>query len=364
MTTFFRTSVPPYIRTLRPYIPSPTVDQLAQTYALDPDAIVQLASNENPRGPSPLARRATANAIAHSHRYPDNQALTAALANHLGVAPDMIVVGNGSNEVLGLIAQTFLRPNASAVSSRHAFPLYRILDQSSGASSIVVPARDYGHDLAAMAQAITPSTRVVWIANPNNPTGTFIPYQQVKSFVAAVPPTTLVVLDEAYYEYLDDADQADATRWIADAPNLVLVRTFSKIYGLAGLRVGYGIGSPQVISLLQRVRQTFNVSHVALAGAQAALSDTSFVAESRQLARDGRDYLRRELRVLGLAVLPAYGNFVTFAVPNATGTHASLLQRGVITRPLAAADLPSHLRVSVGLSGQNQQFIAALRSVL
>lgn len=364
MTFQLKPLLPRHVQSLQAYQPGMTINELARKYALDPDNIVKLASNENPLGASPRALEALAATSAQVHRYPDQHALAAALAMRYGVSPDMIVLGNGSNDILDLIARAFLQPGAAAVSSQYAFPIYALVTQLAGAENIVVPAQEYAHDLAAMQRAITPQTKIVWIANPNNPTGSFVPYDELKKHMSSLPTDCIVVLDEAYYEYLDDTDRADATQWLREFPNLILVRTFSKIYGLAGLRIGYAIANAQVAEVLNRVRQPFNVSLPAMAAAEAALGDSEFVQRSRAHNREGRAYLTAELQKLGLEVVPSHGNFVVVRVPDAKATHETLLSRGIIVRPLAPSGLPDFLRVSVGLPAENERFVATLRDIL
>src|SRR6187455_2253677 len=270
------TLAPDYVRRLAPYVPGKPVDELARELGLDPATIVKLASNEHPRGPSPRALAAIATAAAEITRYPDGNghALKTALAAQLRVPPERIVLGNGSNDVLELATHAFLRSGDHAVYSQYAFIVYPLATQARGALGIEVPARDYGHDLDAMRAAITPRTRIVFVANPNNPTGTWVAPSKVASFLDAVPRDVVVVLDEAYDEYLDEADQSPAIGWVVRHPNLVVSRTFSKAYGLAALRIGYGVMEPSVADMLNRVRQPFNVNALAQAAAIAALADT------------------------------------------------------------------------------------------
>jgi histidinol-phosphate aminotransferase len=328
------------------------------------ERIVKLASNENPRGMSPRARVAVEAAIAGIERYPDQFDLIAALAERLGVAPEQVVLGNGSNDVLDLAARVFLAAGRSAVMAQHAFAVYPLATMSAGAECIVVPARHYGHDLAAMRAAIRPDTRVVWIANPNNPTGNFLPYAEVRAFLAAVPVDVAVVLDEAYNEYLPPAERGDTVAWLKEFPNLIVTRTFSKVYGLAGLRVGYAVAAPGVADLLNRVRQPFNVNNLALAAATAALDDHIFVAESFDLNRRGMEQIVAGLKRLGLVHIPSHGNFVTFAIGDGAAVNRKLLQQGVIVRPIGGYGLPNHLRVTIGLETENARFLDALEKSL
>ena len=356
---------PEYVRSIARYIPGKPIEELAREFGLDPATIVKLASNENPRGPSPKALAAIAAAAAELTRYPDGNgfALKSALAKRFGVPQDSIVLGNGSNDVLELVTHAFLRPGDEAVFAQHAFAVYPLATQARGAKGIVVPARDFGHDLDAMRAAITPRTRVVFIANPNNPTGTWLAPEAVRAFVAAVPRDVVVVLDEAYNEYLESAQKAHASRWIAAHPNLVISRSFSKAYGLAALRVGYGLMDATVADLLNRVRQPFNVNALAQAAAIAALSDTEYVEESRRINREGVHQLEEGLRALRVRMLPTHGNFVLVEVGDASHVYDGLLRHGVIVRPVANYGLPAWLRVTVGLPAENARFLDALAAV-
>lgn len=353
-----------YILDLAPYQPGLPIDQLARERGLDPTTITKLASNENPLGMSPKAKVALERALTGAHRYPEQFALTQALAKYYAINPDMVVLGTGSNDVLDLVARIFLREGDEAISSQYAFAIYQIATQSCGATNIVVPAKDFGHDLEAMLAAITPKTRVIWIANPNNPTGTFVPYASVKAFLDRLPKHVVVVLDEAYYEYLKPEAQANSMQWLAAHPNLIITRTFSKMYGLAGLRIGCGVMSAEIANLLNRVRQPFNANVLALAAATAALDDAEFVTKSKRLNDQGRTLLQEGLAGLGVECLPAYGNFVTFRVQNAAKVNKLLLNQGVIVRPLGGYGMPDWLRVTVGTTEENARFIAALSNAL
>jgi histidinol-phosphate aminotransferase len=354
---------PDYVRRIARYIPGKPVDELARELGLAPDRIIKLASNENPRGPGPAVRKAIASATEELSRYPDGNgfALKEALAERLGVGADDIVLGNGSNDVLELVTQAFLRPGDTAVYSRHAFAVYPLATQARGATGIEVPAAsDYGHDLAAMRAAILPTTRVVFVANPNNPTGTWIPPAALLSFIRSVPENVLVVLDEAYNEYLEPEQCAPSAAWTREHPNLVVSRTFSKAYGLAALRVGYGLMDANVAEMLNRVRQPFNVNALAQAAALAALGDPDYVSESRALNTQGRAMLEEGFRKLGLAFVPSHANFVLVRVGDAPRAYQRLLEQGVIVRPVANYGLPEWLRVTVGVGSENRRFLDAL----
>lgn len=357
---------PPYVRAIAPYLPGKPISELARELGLNAADIVKLASNENPLGPSPRALAAAQDALHDMALYPDGAgfALKSKLSDMLGVRANQIVLGNGSNDILDMVARAFLVPGASAVYAQHAFAVYPIATQTVGAQGIAVAAKNYGHDLAAMRAAIRDDTRVLWIANPNNPTGTFLPWTDIEAFLETVPPHVLAVLDEAYGEYLPPDDRGDTPAWIARFPNLLISRTFSKAYGLAGLRVGYGIGHPDVIDLLNRVRHPFNVNAPALAAAEAALDDVDFLARSYALNRAGMAQLVAGLDDLKLETVSSKGNFLLVNVGDAARVNAELLKRGVIVRPVANYGLPEFLRVSVGLAGQNARFLDALREVM
>ena len=353
-----------YIRGISPYVPGKPITELAREMGLAVESIVKLASNENPLGMSPKARAAVEQAIAGIERYPDQFELIAKIAERLGVAQNQVVLGNGSNDVLDLAARVFLAPGRSSVFAQHAFAVYPLATLSTGAQCIVAPAKHYGHDLAAMQAAIRLDTRLVWIANPNNPTGNFLPYAEIHAFLKAVPADVAVVLDEAYNEYLPPAERVDTVGWLKEFPNLIITRTFSKIYGLAGLRVGYAVAAPELADLMNRVRQPFNVNNLAIAAAAAALDDHLFIAESFQLNRHGMEQIVAGLKRLGLEHIPSHGNFVTFAVSDGPAVNQKLLKQGVIVRPIGGYGLPNHLRVTIGLETENARFLAALEKSL
>lgn len=353
-----------YVKSISPYVPGKPISELAREMGLPVDGIVKLASNENPLGMSPRARAAVTAALDGLERYPDQFELIRALAEQMGVGQDQVVLGNGSNDVLDLAARVFLAPGRSAVFSQHAFAVYPLATLSTGAECIVAPAKHYGHDLQALRAAIRPDTRLVWIANPNNPTGNFLPYPEVRAFLEAVPKDVVVVLDEAYNDYLPPAERVDSVAWLKDFSNLIITRTFSKIYGLAGLRVGFAVASAELVDLMNRVRQPFNLNNLALVAARAALDDHLFVAESYQLNRRGMEQIVAGLKRLGLEHIPSHGNFVTFAVSDGAAVNRGLLKQGVIVRPIGGYGLPNHLRVTIGLETENARFLAALEKSL
>ncbi len=360
---------PRYVRAIAPYQPGKPIAELAREFGLDERNIIKLASNENPIGVSPKALAAMQAVLGDLARYPDGNGfeLKTAIARKYGVGADQIVLGNGSNDVLELAARAFLTPGASGVYSQHAFAVYPLAVQAVGASGIEVPAKDFGHDLDALRAAIgTPGSdaRLVFIANPNNPTGTMLEAARLRRFLESVPATVLVVLDEAYNEYLAPELRSPSAQWIAEFPNLVVTRTFSKAYGLAGLRVGYALAAAGVADLMNRVRQPFNVNSLSLAAAAAALDDDAFMQESYALNVRGMRQLLDGFRSLGLEWIPSFGNFVSFKVGDGAAIYRELLKRGVIVRPIASYGMPEWLRVSIGLESENARFLAALGEVL
>jgi histidinol-phosphate aminotransferase len=357
---------PSYVRSIAPYQPGKPISELARELGLKEEGIIKLASNENPRGIGPRTRAAIEAAIGEVARYPDGSGfeLRSALARRYGIDMASIVLGNGSNDVLELVALAFLGPGRAAVYSQHAFAVYPLATQARGARQIVVPAKNYGHDLEAMAKAIDDETYVAWVANPNNPTGTLAGAAEMEQFLRRVPERVLVVLDEAYNEYLTPDVRADSLKWLKRHPNLVITRTFSKAYGLAGLRVGYALAHPSVADVMNRVRQPFNVNSIALAAAAAALDDMEFVARSYADNLQGMKQLEEGARALKLDFIPSHGNFVTLRVGKAADVYKRLLRRSVIVRPIAGYGLPEHLRVTVGTAEENQKFLSALASSL
>src|SRR5574343_1726348 len=353
-----------YVRAISPYQPGKPITELAREMGLPVDKILKLTSNENPLGMSPKAKKAVEAAIAGIERYPDQFDLIAKVAACAGLGQNQVVLGNGSNDVLDLIARVFLAPGRSAVFSQHAFAVYPLATLATGAELICTPAKHYGHDLAAMRAAIRPDTRIVWIANPNNPTGNFLPYPEVRAFLEAVPKESVVVLDEAYNEYLPPADRVDVAGWIKDFPNLVVCRTLSKIYGLAGLRIGYALASAEVADLMNRVRQPFNVNNLALAAAVAALNDDAFLQASYELNRFGMAQIVTALERLKLEYIPSFGNFVAFRAGDGAAVNQKLLKQGVIVRPIGGYGLPEWFRVTIGTERENARFIEAMEKAL
>ncbi|MGV8893475.1 MAG: histidinol-phosphate transaminase [Burkholderiaceae bacterium] len=361
---------PDYVRAIAPYQSGKPIAEVAREFGLDEATIVKLASNENPRGMPESARLAMLGAVADIGRYPDANGfdLKAAITAKYKVPQEWITLGNGSNDILELAAHAFVQPGQSIMYAQYAFLVYALATQGVGARAIVVPAQDYGHDLAAMVHAITPDTKLIYIANPNNPTGTFLPAAAIEAFLKVVPPEVVVVLDEAYNEYLAPELQYESTEWVRTYPNLLVSRTLSKAYGLAGLRVGFGIAQPAVTDLLNRIRQPFNVNSLAQAAAIAALGDTQFLQKSAALNTAGYTQLTEFFDAADLQYVTSFGNFVLLKVgvdENAGARiNLALLKRGVIVRPVANYGLLQWLRISIGLPEENAIFIAALRAVL
>ncbi|MEW5012047.1 MAG: histidinol-phosphate transaminase [Cycloclasticus sp.] len=359
------------VKALLPYQPGKPIDELERELGLT--NIVKLASNENPLGPSLLVKQAIEKSIDEVSLYPDGNgfALKQALANKHSITSEMITLGNGSNDVLDIIARVFLSEGREAIFSEYAFVVYAIATQAVNATARVAKAKPlggddaYGHDLTTMAELLTDKTAVIFIANPNNPTGTWLDPAELETFIASVPKHIVVVLDEAYCEYLQPETAFDSMQWLAHYPNLIITRTFSKAYGLAGLRVGYAVSQPAVADLLNRIRQPFNVNSIALAAAEAALSDPAYIEQSRELNQQGLQQLADGFDRLGLAYIPSVGNFICVEVgDNSADVYQGLLKQGVIVRPVAAYNMPRHLRVSVGLAEQNIALLEALEKVL
>ena len=357
---------PANVREIAPYVPGKPIAETARELGLAEADILKMASNENPLGSSPKAIEAIRGALDQLHYYPDGSGfdLKAILARKFAVDPANVILGNGSNDVLELTARAFLTGNDSAVYSQHAFMVYALAVQAIGAKHIEVPAKDYGNDLDALARAVRADTKMVFVANPNNPTGTFSPWDEVRAFVRRVPKHVLVVLDEAYGEYLPDALKSPTSGWIAEHPNVVISRTLSKAFGLAGLRVGYGLAHPEIAEVMNRVRQPFNVNHLAMVAACAALGDADFIAKSRAVNAAGLVQLAEGFKRLGLEYIPSFGNFITVRVGKAARVYQSMLGEGVIVRPIAGYGMPEHLRVTVGKPEQNERFLAALRRAM
>lgn len=361
---------PEYVRAIAPYQGGKPIAEVAREFGLDEAKIIKLASNENPLGMPESARLAMQKAVADIGRYPDANGfdLKAAITAKYDVPAEWITLGNGSNDILELATHAFVQAGQAAMYAEYSFVVYALATQAVGARAIVVKAKDYGHDLAAMFDAITADTKLIFIANPNNPTGSFIPAAELEAFLARVPPQIVVVLDEAYNEYLPPEVQYESISWVRKYPNLLVSRTMSKAYGLAGLRIGFGIAQPAITDLLNRIRQPFNVNSLAQAAAVAALNDTEFLQRSAQLNRDGYRQLTQTFDELGLEYVPSFGNFVMVKVgaDEAAGARVNLalLKQGIIVRPVANYGLPQWLRVTIGLPEENAAFIDALKKLL
>ncbi|MCE0758624.1 histidinol-phosphate transaminase [Marinobacter sp. G11] len=355
------------VQALSPYQPGKPIEELARELGLNPAEIVKLASNENPLGPSDKAMAAARKALEEMCLYPDGNGfdLKQALSKRFGVGMNQVTLGNGSNDVLEVIARCFADSDSEVVFSQYAFAVYPIVTQAIGAKGVSVPARDWGHDLDAMAAAVTDRTKLVFVANPNNPTGTVHEADALEAFLDRIPERVLVVLDEAYCEYLTGDECPDGIKLLARYPNLIVCRTFSKAWGLAALRVGYAISSPEIADILNRVRQPFNVDTVALAAATAVLEDDAYLNRSREVNEAGLRQLCEGFDRMGLPYIPSAGNFVAVEVgEQAAGVYQALLAHGVIVRPVAGYGMPCHLRVSVGLPEENDRFLDALAEAL
>jgi histidinol-phosphate aminotransferase len=359
-------SLNPTLATLPVYQPGRPIDEVARELGLNPDAVIKMASNENPLGPSPAALKAMEQALHTVHLYPDGSSfhLKQRLAQHLNLTPAHIILGNGSNEILELIGHAWLRPGSDAVVSQYCFAVYPIVTHLFGANLITVPAFEFGHDLPALRNAITPNTRVVFVANPNNPTGTLNPPAAIESFLRDFPDDVLLVMDEAYLEYLDTPSDLLPGIRAGQRLNLILTRTFSKIYGLAGLRLGYGIGHPDAIAALEKIREPFNVNTIAQAAALAALDDAPHVHRTRAVNHNGLQQLQTGFAKLGLEFVPSAANFVLLRVHDGQSVFNQMQKLGVIVRPMGGYHLPEWIRVSVGTSAENERCLDTLRAVM
>ena len=353
----------PQLRDLAVYEPGKPIEETARELGVEPSGIVKLASNENPLGPSPKAIEVMRAALDNAHLYPDGGGLylCRAIASKLNVAPENIVLGNGSNEVIEFLGHAFVNLDDDVITFQYAFIVYKLLATCFGARTIEVPAPDFQQDLDAMLDAITPRTRLIFIPNPNNPTGTLISQRKIDNFMSRVPENIVVVFDEAYFEFLDDPP--DTLRYVREGRNIVVLRTFSKIHGLAGLRIGYGVARPELIEVLHKTRQPFNVNSIAHVGALAALNDDSHQRETKRVVDEGRAYLQEQFAKMKLRFVPGTANFVMVNVGDGPAAFQKLLKRKVIVRPLKGYGLPEWVRISVGTMEENKKCIAALRDV-
>lgn len=360
----------PGVRSLQPYQPGKPIEELQREFGLDD--VIKLASNENPLGPSPVALAAIKQELNELSRYPDGNGFTLKekLCRKLSVNPGQITLGNGSNDILEFVARTFVPPGEEIIFSEYSFAVYPLITQAIGARAQVVPAKDWGNDLQGILERINQKTRLVFIANPNNPTGTWLTSKELASFMKQVPEKVIVVLDEAYFEYachplMGIRDFPDGVSLLSQYENLIVSRTFSKAYGLAGLRVGYGISNPVIAELMNRVRQPFNVNSLALAAATAALDDQQHIETSVETNKTGMDQLVRAFDIISLPHIPSAANFISFDLGRpAAPIYLELLKRGVIVRPVANYSMPNHLRVTIGTTKENEIFINALTEVV
>jgi histidinol-phosphate aminotransferase len=356
----------PALKDVPVYQPGRPIEEVAREMGLPADEIIKLASNENPLGPSPAALAAMQKAIAHLHLYPDGNAfyIKQRLAKKLEMDTANLILGNGSNEIIEFVGHALMGPGVDVVVSQYCFAIYPIIARLFGANPIIVPAKNYGHDLPAMLSAITPNTKVVFVANPNNPTGTLASREDVLRMVNEVPRDVLLVMDEAYIEFLEEpADLLPLIRR-GEKPNLLIMRTFSKIFGLAGLRLGYGIAQPELIAALEKIRQPFNINSIAQAGALAALDDLEHVNRTRANNEKGLEFLADGLKKLKLEVVPSFANFILARVGDGQHVFNELQKRGVIVRPLGGYQLPEWIRISVGTPEENTRCLAALQEIL
>lgn len=354
----------PFVRDLIPYVPGKPVEELERELGIK--NAIKLASNENPIGPSPLAVGAVEHAITNMHRYPDGDAfyLKHKLAERLDVRPEELIFGNGSNDVIDIAARTFLSTGDEAVMGEYAFIVYPIVTQAVGAKAVISPMPDYTHDLRDMYSRITPATKAVFIANPNNPTGTMVKRGEFEWFMEKVPDDVMVLMDEAYFEYVDDPEYPNSLEYMKSGKSLITVRTFSKIYGLAGLRIGYGVAPEEMISNMHRVRQPFNTNSLAQAAALAALDDHEHVVNTKKVNGEGLEYLSRELGEMGISFVPTYTNFILIDLGcDPMPIYNALLKEGVIVRPVGGYGLKTHIRVTIGLPSENERFVKALKKV-
>lgn len=350
---------------LSPYVPGKPVEELQRELGLTD--VIKLASNENPLGPSPKVVESLAAVSPELSRYPDGSAfhLKRKLSEFLGVDANTLTIGNGSNEVLELLARVFLNASNESLVSQHSFVVYPLVTKAIGATLSVIPARDYGQDLEATVNRISPRTRMIFIANPNNPTGTWINQETLINFLDQVREDIIVVLDEAYFDYVEEPDYPDGIQLLGQYPNLVVTRTFSKAYGLAALRIGYAVSHPDIADLMNRVRQPFNVNSMALLAAGTAIADQLYVRKSVEVNRDGLKFLAHACEELGLNYIPSVGNFLTIDFGrDALPVYEALLRQGVIVRPIGVYEMPNHLRVTVGLPEENERFVDSAKKVL
>lgn len=353
---------PEHIKTIKPYVPGKPIEELERELGIT--GSIKLASNENPLGPSPLALKAIRDALADINRYPDGQCfyLRDALSQKLEINTEEVLISNGSNEIIELAVRTFLRPCDEAIMAQPSFAVYPMIVQAAGGKNIIVPLKDFRHDLQAMASHITDRTRIIFIANPNNPTGTINIKSEMDDFMQSVPQGVLIVVDEAYHEYVISPEYPQSLKYFREGQDILILRTFSKIYGLAGLRIGYGIAKEKILIEMNKVRQPFNVNSIAQGAALAALRDEKHIAASKRINEIGKRYLYEELEVMNFEYVPTEANFIYIILKeeNAFSLYEKLLRQGVIVRPIGEQEI----RVTIGLPGENKRFIEALKSVI
>lgn len=354
----------PQLRDLAVYEPGKPIEETAREVGVDPSAIIKLASNENPLGPSPKAVQAMRTALENAHLYPDGSGfyLRKAIASKLGLNSENVILGNGSNEVIEFLGHAFLNPGDDVITCQYAFIVYKLLATAFSVRTIETPSPDYQQNLEAALEAITPKTRLIFIPNPNNPTGTLVSQVAIERFMSRIPDSIIVVFDEAYFEFLDDPP--DTLRFVCEKRNVVVLRTFSKVHGLAGLRIGYGIAPRDLIEILHKTRQPFNVNSIAQAGAIAALNDEAYLRETKRIVDEGRAFLQQQFAEMRIPFVPAIANFVMVNVGDGCVMFEKLLQRKIIVRPLKGYGLPEWVRISVGTMEQNKKLIAALKDLL
>ena len=359
-------SLNPVLENLPVYQPGRPIEEVARELGLPARSIIKMASNENPLGPSPAALAALKGAARKLHLYPDGNAfyLKQKLAAKLAVDPASLVLGNGSNDILELLAHALMAPGAEVVMSQYCFLVYPLVTRLLGATPVIVPARDYGHDLPALRRAVTPRTKAIFVANPNNPTGTLAPPEEVLQLLDNTPPEVVIVMDQAYIEYLDAPQDLVPLVRAGEKPNLILLRTFSKIYGLAGLRLGYGIGHPDFVAALEKVRQPFNVNSLAQAGGLAALDDEAHVQKTRQNNAEGLKVFQDALREMGVEYMPSSANFILLRVGEGRRVAAEMQALGVIVRPVDNYGLPEWVRISIGTPRENHRCLKGLKKIL
>ncbi len=360
--SLFMIQAPEHIKTIKPYIPGKPIEELERELGIRDS--IKLASNENPLGPSPLAIKSLRKGVSDINRYPDGSCyyLKNALAEKSGLSPDEIIVGNGSNEIIELAVRTFLNPGEEAIMGHPSFIVYSMIVQAVKGKNIIVPLKNYRHDLDAMASRITEKTKIIFIASPNNPTGTINTKREMDSFMKKVPEGILVIVDEAYYEYVTSDDYADCMKYSKEGRDILILRTFSKIYGLAALRIGYGFAKNSIISEMNKVRQPFNVNYLAQTAALAALDDEKHIAKTRRINERGKKYLYREMKAMNINFIPTEANFIYIVLEDnrANQIYNELLKRGIIVRPMGSREI----RITIGLPGENKRLAETLKTVM